>query len=94
MLRAGVRNVRAAGRKQRRPLAGTAEELPFRDASFDAVSFSYLLGYVDDPEATLAEMARWLRPGGTVARLASSCPRRTRHAVPAAVKRAVPCNAV
>jgi demethylmenaquinone methyltransferase/2-methoxy-6-polyprenyl-1,4-benzoquinol methylase len=70
MLRAGLRNVRAAGRsKDVVLLAGRAEELPFRDASFDAVSFSYLLRYVDDPQAPLAEMARCLRPGGTMAGL-------------------------
>ena len=70
MLRAGVRNVHAAGRTNDVVLlAGRAEALPLRDASFDAVSFSYLLRYVDDPQATLAEMARCLRPGGTMAGL-------------------------
>ncbi len=39
------------------------------DATFDAVTFSYLLRYVDDPAATVAEMARCLRPGGTLASL-------------------------
>jgi demethylmenaquinone methyltransferase/2-methoxy-6-polyprenyl-1,4-benzoquinol methylase len=76
MLRAGVRNVRAAGRSNDVVLlAGRAEELPLRDASFDAVSFSYLLRYVDDPQATLAEMARCLRPGGTMAGLEFFVPR-------------------
>jgi demethylmenaquinone methyltransferase/2-methoxy-6-polyprenyl-1,4-benzoquinol methylase len=46
-----------------------AEELPFPDASFDAVSFTYLLRYVADPAATLAELARVLRPGGGMASL-------------------------
>jgi len=70
MLREGVRNARAAGRANDVVLlAGRAEQLPFRDASFHAVSFSYLLRYVDDPAATLAEMARCLRPGGTMAGL-------------------------
>ena len=70
MLRAGVRNVRAAGRgNDVLLLAGRAEQLPLRDASFDAVSFSYLLRYVEDPAATLAEMARCLRPGGAMAGL-------------------------
>jgi len=49
--------------------AGRADQLPFADATFDAVTFSYLLRYVDDPAATLAEMARCLRPGGTLASL-------------------------
>lgn len=46
-----------------------AEELPFPDGSFDAVSFTYLLRYVADPAATLAELARVLRPGGGMASL-------------------------
>ena len=46
-----------------------AEELPFPDNSFDAVSFTYLLRYVADPAATLAELARVLRPGGGMASL-------------------------
>jgi demethylmenaquinone methyltransferase/2-methoxy-6-polyprenyl-1,4-benzoquinol methylase len=45
------------------------ERLPFPDASFDAVTFTYLLRYVDDPAAILAELARVLRPGGTLANL-------------------------
>ena len=70
MLREGARNVRAAGRTDRvRLLVGRAEQLPFRDASFDGVSFSYLLRYVDDPAATIAEMTRCLRPGGTISGL-------------------------
>ncbi|HEV2035800.1 MAG TPA: class I SAM-dependent methyltransferase [Candidatus Dormibacteraeota bacterium] len=48
---------------------GRAEELPFTSASFDAVSFTYLLRYVDDPAATMTELARVLRPGGVMASL-------------------------
>jgi demethylmenaquinone methyltransferase / 2-methoxy-6-polyprenyl-1,4-benzoquinol methylase len=48
------------------PLLGEAEALPFADASFDALTFTYLLRYVDDPAATLRELARVVRPGGTV----------------------------
>ena len=48
---------------------GRAESLPFADASFDAVTFTYLLRYVDDPALTLAELARVLRPGGSMASL-------------------------
>jgi demethylmenaquinone methyltransferase/2-methoxy-6-polyprenyl-1,4-benzoquinol methylase len=46
-----------------------AEALPFADRSFDALTFTYLLRYVDDPAATIAEMARVVRPGGTMASL-------------------------
>jgi demethylmenaquinone methyltransferase/2-methoxy-6-polyprenyl-1,4-benzoquinol methylase len=46
-----------------------AEALPFADASFDALTVTYLLRYVDDPRATVAELARVLRPGGRIASL-------------------------
>jgi demethylmenaquinone methyltransferase/2-methoxy-6-polyprenyl-1,4-benzoquinol methylase len=48
------------------PIAGEAERLPFADASFDALTFTYLLRYVDDVAATLRELARVVRPGGTI----------------------------
>jgi demethylmenaquinone methyltransferase/2-methoxy-6-polyprenyl-1,4-benzoquinol methylase len=48
---------------------GRGEELPFADGAFDAVSFTYLLRYVADPAATIAELARVLRPGGTLSSL-------------------------
>jgi demethylmenaquinone methyltransferase/2-methoxy-6-polyprenyl-1,4-benzoquinol methylase len=51
-----------------------AEQLPFPDASFDALSFTYLLRYVEDPAATLAELARVVRPGGRVASLEFGVP--------------------
>jgi len=53
----------------------SAESLPFADASFDALTFTYLLRYVDDPGATLAELARVVRPGGTIAALEFAVPR-------------------
>jgi demethylmenaquinone methyltransferase / 2-methoxy-6-polyprenyl-1,4-benzoquinol methylase len=46
-----------------------AEALPFPPQSFDAVSFTYLLRYVADPGATLAELVRVIRPGGHMASL-------------------------
>jgi demethylmenaquinone methyltransferase / 2-methoxy-6-polyprenyl-1,4-benzoquinol methylase len=48
---------------------GEAERLPFADAEFDALTFTYLLRYVDDPAATMRELARVVRPGGRVAML-------------------------
>jgi len=70
MLRQGGRNVAAAGQRERIALlAGRAEQLPFPDAAFDALTFTYLLRYVADPQATLAELARVVKPGGTVASL-------------------------
>lgn len=46
---------------------GRGEQLPFADATFDALTFTYLLRYVDDPQATLNELARVVKPGGAVA---------------------------
>lgn len=57
--RARARGVRVSG--------GQAERLPFAEASFDALTFTYLLRYVDDPPAVLAELARVLRPGAPAA---------------------------
>jgi demethylmenaquinone methyltransferase/2-methoxy-6-polyprenyl-1,4-benzoquinol methylase len=48
---------------------GQGERLPFPDGAFDAVTFTYLLRYVDDPAATLRELARTVRVGGTLANL-------------------------
>src|SRR5207248_8892802 len=52
-----------------RLVEATAEELPFPDASFDGLTFTYLLRYVTDPAATLRELARVLRSGRTIAGL-------------------------
>jgi len=54
---------------------GTADELPFPDAAFDALTFTYLLRYVSDPQVTLRELARVVRPGGTIAGLEFALPR-------------------
>ena len=51
-----------------------AERLPFPAASFDHLTVTYLLRYVDDPAAVLAELARVVRPGGTVASLEFGVP--------------------
>ena len=48
---------------------GEAERLPFGDGEFDHLTFTYLLRYVDDPAATLTELARVVRPGGRIAAL-------------------------
>lgn len=58
------------------PLVGQAEALPFPDASFDALTFGYLLRYVDDPEATLRELARVVKPGGPVGMVEFGVPSR------------------
>jgi len=52
----------------------SAEALPFADASFDHLTFTYLLRYVEDPGATIAELARVVRPGGVIASLEFGVP--------------------
>ncbi len=65
----------AAGSADGRPLVrAQGERLPFADESFDHVTFTYLLRYVDDPAATMCELARVLRPGGRVATLEFGVP--------------------
>jgi demethylmenaquinone methyltransferase/2-methoxy-6-polyprenyl-1,4-benzoquinol methylase len=54
---------------------GRAESLPFEDASFDALTFTYLVRYVDEPRDVLRELARVVRPGGTMAMLEFFVPR-------------------
>jgi demethylmenaquinone methyltransferase / 2-methoxy-6-polyprenyl-1,4-benzoquinol methylase len=70
MLQVGARKA-ASGRRPDGPAtgpvrfaAGDALALPFRDGAFDAVSISFGLRNVADPDAALAEMLRVTRPGG------------------------------
>jgi demethylmenaquinone methyltransferase / 2-methoxy-6-polyprenyl-1,4-benzoquinol methylase len=56
-------------------IQGSAEQLPFPDNAFDALTFTYLLRYVDDPAAVVRELARVVRPGGTIAGLEFAVPR-------------------
>jgi demethylmenaquinone methyltransferase/2-methoxy-6-polyprenyl-1,4-benzoquinol methylase len=75
MLRQGASNVASAGASDQVSLINArAEQLPLADASVDALTFTYLLRYVTDPQATLAELARVVRPGGTVASLEFNLP--------------------
>ena len=53
---------------------GEADHLPFPDGSFASLTFTYLFRYVDDPAATLRELARVVRPGGVVAGLEFGVP--------------------
>jgi demethylmenaquinone methyltransferase / 2-methoxy-6-polyprenyl-1,4-benzoquinol methylase len=66
----------AEGRARVELIEGQAEELPFADGSFDALTFTYLLRYVDDPRATVRELARVVRAGGRVASLEFGVPTR------------------
>jgi len=54
---------------------GAAEQLPFADGEFDALSFTYLLRYVDDRAATMRELARVVKPGGRIGMVEFGVPR-------------------
>lgn len=70
MLNGARERVRDAGFEARVTLAqAEAERLPLQDGEADALTHTYLLRYVDDPQATLVELARGLRPGGIMASL-------------------------
>jgi demethylmenaquinone methyltransferase/2-methoxy-6-polyprenyl-1,4-benzoquinol methylase len=57
-------------------IQGEAEHLPFADAEFDALTFTYLLRYVDDRAATMRELARVLKPGGRIGMVEFGVPAR------------------
>ncbi|MEO8745018.1 MAG: class I SAM-dependent methyltransferase [Candidatus Dormiibacterota bacterium] len=70
MLERGRERVRESGFDGRIELeVGRAEAMRFAPASFDALSFTYVLRYVADPAACVAELARVIRPGGHMASL-------------------------
>jgi demethylmenaquinone methyltransferase/2-methoxy-6-polyprenyl-1,4-benzoquinol methylase len=55
-------------------IQGRAEHLPFPDETFDIVVFTYLLRYVQDPDATIRELSRVLKPGGELLSLEFGIP--------------------
>ena len=75
MLRCGLERVsRAEAANRVRLVVGQAERLPFPDASFDALTFTYLLRYVADPAETMRELVRVLAPGAAIASLEFAVP--------------------
>jgi demethylmenaquinone methyltransferase / 2-methoxy-6-polyprenyl-1,4-benzoquinol methylase len=52
-----------------------AEQLPFDEQTFDAVVFTFLFRYLDEPKTVLTELARVLKPGGQMASLEFCVPR-------------------
>jgi demethylmenaquinone methyltransferase/2-methoxy-6-polyprenyl-1,4-benzoquinol methylase len=77
MLARGQRNVTRSSLGERVFLVrARGEELPFADATFDALTFTYLLRYVADPAETLRELARVVKPGGPIASLEFCVPSR------------------
>jgi demethylmenaquinone methyltransferase/2-methoxy-6-polyprenyl-1,4-benzoquinol methylase len=59
----------------RHRLRAVADHLPLQSGTFDAVTFGYLLRYVEDPVATLRELSLVLRPGGLVGMVEFGRPR-------------------
>jgi demethylmenaquinone methyltransferase/2-methoxy-6-polyprenyl-1,4-benzoquinol methylase len=75
MLEAGLRAVEKKNLDGRVQLVqGRAEHLPFPDETFNAVVFTYLLRYVQDPNATIRELSRVLKPGGELLSLEFGIP--------------------
>jgi demethylmenaquinone methyltransferase/2-methoxy-6-polyprenyl-1,4-benzoquinol methylase len=75
MLQAGLRAVEKQSLDGRVQLVqGRAEHLPFPDETFDTVVFTYLLRYVQDPDATIRELSRVLKPGGELLSLEFGIP--------------------
>jgi len=68
-------NMLAAARSVHLRVQADASKLPFRGASFDGVTCGYALRNFTDLPATLAEMARVLRPGGRLSLLEVAEPR-------------------
>ncbi|MBS3742505.1 MAG: class I SAM-dependent methyltransferase [Candidatus Cloacimonetes bacterium] len=64
---------------------GDAERLPISDATCDVVFLNMVLGMVPNQQATIAELARILRPGGTIA-LSAHGPAHYREAIEANLK--------
>jgi demethylmenaquinone methyltransferase/2-methoxy-6-polyprenyl-1,4-benzoquinol methylase len=75
MLRRGIDRIDTGTARGRiRLVVGRGEQLPFPDATFDALTFTYLLRYVADPAATLRELTRVVKPGGRIASLEFAVP--------------------
>jgi len=75
MLEAGLRAIEKQSLDGRVQLIqGRAEHLPFPDETFDAVVFTYLLRYVQDPDATIRELSRVLKPDGELLSLEFGIP--------------------
>lgn len=59
-----------------RLVRGEAERLPFDDESFDGLTFTYLLRYVEDRAAVMRELARVVKPGGRIGMVEFGVPSR------------------
>lgn len=76
MLLLARKKIVSRGLSERISLARSrAEELPFKDSSFDAVTIAFGIRNTVDPALSLSEMRRVLRPGGRAAVLEFAIPR-------------------
>ena len=77
MLRVAQGKLAARGLADRTELVvGSAERIPLPDATVDAITMAFGIRNVPDRPGALADMARVLRPGGRVAILELSEPRK------------------
>jgi ubiquinone/menaquinone biosynthesis C-methylase UbiE len=67
MLRDLQRRAQAQGVDNVVTQVGDALRLPYADATFDAAYLITVLGEIPQPDAALRELARVLKPGGTIA---------------------------
>jgi demethylmenaquinone methyltransferase/2-methoxy-6-polyprenyl-1,4-benzoquinol methylase len=75
MLRTGIeRAARSSLGARSSFVLAQAERPPFAPETFDALTFTYLLRYVDDPASTLHGLVDLVRPGGVVASLEFGVP--------------------
>jgi len=63
MIEAGELNARVQGQ----PVSGDALKLPFSNETFDRIICSEVLEHIPDDEIAIKELARVLRPGGSIA---------------------------
>lgn len=75
MLAQAQKNLVGRGESNVVLVQGRGEQLPFPDAMFDVVDFTYLLRYVSNPSATITELARVVKPGGLLTCLEFAVPR-------------------
>jgi ubiquinone/menaquinone biosynthesis C-methylase UbiE len=67
MLEVARENLQALGASNVDLVVGEASRLPLEDGAVDAAFANMVLHHAEDPEAMLREMARVVRPAGTVA---------------------------
>lgn len=83
MLEIGAKKLRSLGREGQIALVqGVAENLPFEDGTFDAVTIAFGIRNTVDPLKSLQEMRRVLKPGGRACILEFAIPKNKLFAPP------------